>query len=164
MLAEGQLVEAQRFLLKSLTARHMPRVDESQVAGYLAWLGRATYALGNRIEAQRYLLEASEIALESRAISLLMDVMAIIPVALADNEEAALKERAVELYALAESRPFVANSQLFEDIAGKQVAAAAATLPPDVVEAAQARGQALDWRETADALLIELHELGWDEG
>jgi hypothetical protein len=71
------------------------------------------------------------------------------------------KERAVELYALAESQPFVANSQLFEDIAGKHVAATAATLPADVVEAAQTRGRARDWWETAEELLAELRALGW---
>jgi hypothetical protein len=68
----------------------------------------------------------------------------------------------VELYALAETRPFVVNSQLFNDIAGKHIAAAAATLTPGVVEAAQVRGQMLDWWETAAELLHELRSLGWE--
>ncbi len=71
------------------------------------------------------------------------------------------KERGVELYALAESLPFVGNSRLFEDIAGKHVAAAGAVLPPAVVEVARARGRTLDWWETAAGLLVELRELGW---
>jgi hypothetical protein len=70
-------------------------------------------------------------------------------------------ERAVELYALAESHPFVAKSQLFEGIAGRCVEAAAAALPPDVVAAARERGRALDWWGTAAELLDELPKLGW---
>jgi hypothetical protein len=69
----------------------------------------------------------------------------------------------VELYALAESHPFVANSQLFEDIAGRFIEAAAATLAPDVVAAARERGRALDWWDTAAELLDELPKLGWTD-
>ena len=55
------------------------------------------------------------------------------------------------------------------DLAGKQFtavfegneAAAAAALPPNVVEAAQQRGKTLDWWKTAENLLVELRELGW---
>jgi hypothetical protein len=79
---------------------------------------------------------------------------------LADQGE---KERAVELYALARTHPMVANAQWFEDIAGQHIAAVAATLPPQVVAAAEARGQARDLWETAAELLAELEELGWGE-
>ena len=64
-------------------------------------------------------------------------------------------ERAVELYALASRYPFVANSQWFEDVAGKHIAAVAATLPPEVVSAAQERWRARDLWETAAELLAE---------
>lgn len=129
--------------------------------GSLALLGLAEYGLGNRKTARRYLLEALEIVIESRAFIPLMHLMPIIPVLLADEEQDAFKERAVELYALATSRPFVANSRFFEDIAGKSISVAAAALPPDLVEAARERGRALDWWETAEVLLDELRRLGW---
>ena len=87
--------------------------------------------------------------------------MPLIALLLADGECDTLRERAVVLYGLAASHPFVANSQLFENITGKQVAAAAAVLPPEVVGAAQSRGRARDWWETAELLLEELPELGW---
>jgi tetratricopeptide (TPR) repeat protein len=161
MLGEEQHGEAQQLLLKCVTARRAERLDEDQVAGSLALLGRAVYGLGNRAEAQGYLLEALEMVIELGAFVSLMRLMPIIPVLLADEEDDALKERAVELYALAESQPFVANSQLFKDIAGKHIAAAAATLAPEVVEAARSRGRTLDWRDTAATLLDELRELGW---
>ena len=86
--------------------------------------------------------------------------MPIIPVVLADAGEV---ERAVELYALAENHPFVAKSRLFEDIAGRHVQATAASLPPDVVAVAQARGRTLDWWDNAAALLKELPKLGWTD-
>jgi hypothetical protein len=53
-------------------------------------------------------------------------------------------ERAVELYALVTRYPFVAKSRWFDDMLGRPLAAAAATLPPEVVEAARARGRARD--------------------
>ena len=66
------------------------------------------------------------------------------------------KERAIELYALASRFPFVANSRWFEDVAGKRIAAVAATLPPDVVAAAQERGRARELDATVAELLVEL--------
>ena len=65
-------------------------------------------------------------------------------------------EQAVELYALASRYPFVANSRWFEDVAGRHIAAVAATLPPDVVTAAQERGRARDLEATVAELLVEL--------
>ena len=65
-------------------------------------------------------------------------------------------ERAVELYALASRYAHVANSRWYEDVAGKHIAAIAATLPPDVVAAAQERGKTRDLWETAAELLQEL--------
>jgi hypothetical protein len=64
--------------------------------------------------------------------------------------------RAVEIYALASRYPYVANSHWFEDVVGKHITAVAATLPPEVVGAAQERGRARDLWETAQELLEEL--------
>jgi predicted ATPase/DNA-binding SARP family transcriptional activator len=116
---------------------------------------RAELGLGNRAEAQAHLVEALEIILEIRAYIPLLFLMPIAPLLLVEAGGLREVERAVELYALAESHPFVANSQLFEDIAGRHIKAAAAALPPDVVEAARTRGQALDWWEVAQELLAE---------
>jgi len=72
---------------------------------------------------------------------------------LADRGEAA---RAVELYALASRHPAVANSRWFEDVVGVHIAAAAASLPPELVAAAQERGRARDLEATVEELLAEL--------
>lgn len=51
-------------------------------------------------------------------------------------------EKAVELYTQASRYPVVADSQWFEDVAGRHVTAVAATLPPGVISAAKERGRA----------------------
>ena len=65
-------------------------------------------------------------------------------------------ERAIELYAVVSRYPYVANSRWFEDIAGQHIAAAAESLPPEVVQAARERGRARDLWKTAKELLAEL--------
>ena len=65
-------------------------------------------------------------------------------------------ERAVELYALASRYPYVANSRWFEDVAGREIAAAAEALPPGVIARAQARGRTRDLWATVEELLGEL--------
>jgi len=56
----------------------------------------------------------------------------------------------------------VANSRWFEDVAGRHIAAVAATLPPEVVTAAQERGRARDLEATVAELLVELGETTQD--
>jgi hypothetical protein len=70
-------------------------------------------------------------------------------------------ERAVELYSLASTYGFVSNSQWFEDVAGKHISTFAASLPSEVVKAAQSRGRALDIWDTAAKLLDELEIMDW---
>jgi hypothetical protein len=86
---------------------------------------------------------------------MLFDALPAIALLLADRGQA---ERAVELYALASRYPQVSNAQWFEDVAGKEIAAVAATLKPDVVAAAQERGRARDLEATAGELLAELED------
>ncbi len=64
----------------------------------------------------------------------------------------------MQFYALASRYPVVVNSRRFEDTAGRHIAAVAATLPPNVVAAAQARGRARDLEATVAELLVELGE------
>ena len=66
------------------------------------------------------------------------------------------RERAVEVYALASRHPFVANSRWFYDVFGRHIEALAATLPPEVAEAARERGRARDLEATVKELLVEL--------
>jgi hypothetical protein len=68
------------------------------------------------------------------------------------------KERAVEIYTLASTLGMVANSKWFADIAGDEIAAITADLPPEVVDAAKGRVQEpVSW-EKAKELLQELEK------
>lgn len=123
----------------------------------------ALYKLDRAAEARQTLIQCLQTCLAIQAFLPLMQLMPIIAVVLADGADEQLSVRAVELYALAESLPFVNKSQLFADLAGKPMAAVASTLLVDVVEAARARGSALEWWPTAESLVSELMELGWGE-
>jgi tetratricopeptide (TPR) repeat protein len=62
-------------------------------------------------------------------------------------------ERAVEAHILAAHVPYIAHSRWFHDVAGRELEALAASLPPETVAAAQQQGQALDLRLAAIELL-----------
>jgi hypothetical protein len=65
-------------------------------------------------------------------------------------------ERAVEVYDTAQRYPYIANSHWYRDVFGPPIAAVAASLPPEVVRAAQARGRARTLEATVWELLAEL--------
>jgi hypothetical protein len=65
-------------------------------------------------------------------------------------------ERAVELYALASWYPLVAESRWFTDVVGKQIAAAADTLPAGRVAVLEQRGRTRDLEASVEELLTEL--------
>jgi tetratricopeptide (TPR) repeat protein len=158
-LVEEKYTEAQQWMQESVAS--FLRVGRREwMSNSLAALGRASYALGNRSEAQTHLYEALEIAVEIGAFIPLLDIMPIVSLLLADQGEV---ERAVELYSLASQHPWVSQAQLFEDIAGQHIAALSASLPSDVVEGAKARGQEREMWQTASELLEELPKLGWSK-
>jgi predicted ATPase/tRNA A-37 threonylcarbamoyl transferase component Bud32 len=151
-LAGEGFAEAQQLLEESVAVyRKVGRQDELGWA--LAALGITARGLGQHSRAGEHLSQALRIALEFGALGPLRDALPGIALLLADQDE---KERAVELYALASRYGYVTNSRWFEDVAGQHIAAVAATLPPDVVAAAQKRGQARDLWATATELLTEL--------
>jgi tetratricopeptide (TPR) repeat protein len=118
-------------------------------------LGITALRQGQPLQARQHSCEAQREAIETGDTTQLIGVLPVIALYLADQEE---PERAVELYALASRYPHVANSRWYEDVVGKHIAAVAATLPPDVVTAAQERGRARDLWETAEELLEELDD------
>jgi predicted ATPase/DNA-binding SARP family transcriptional activator len=130
--------------------------DREYAAWALAGLAAAAWGSGERDEAQAYLLKALETAVEIGAFMPLLHLLPVIALTLAEGDEPGLQERAVELYALAAKQPLVAKGPFFEDVTGMHIRAAAAALPPDVVQAAQRRGRALDGWEAARELLAEL--------
>ena len=108
--------------------------------------------------AQGDFCRALQITVDGEEFLSLTHALPGIALTLADQGEV---ERAVEIYTLASSMGMVANSRWFADIAGNEIAALAAGLPADVVDAAKGRVQTvLSWEPAAE-LLAELEELGW---
>jgi hypothetical protein len=115
------------------------------------------YKQGDHTPGRPHLLEALRTATEIRAFIALLEALSAIACFLIEQDDQ--QALAVELYALALRYPYVANSRWFEDVAGRHIAAAAKSLPPDVVAAAEARGRSRDLWATAAELLVE-----WEGG
>jgi predicted ATPase/DNA-binding SARP family transcriptional activator len=151
-LVTGAHAEAQEWLQRSVAVfRDFGQPDA--LSSTLAMLGVAARGLGQYPEAGQLLFEALRTASEIRGFFPLIVALPCTALLLADQGKV---EQAVELYALASRYPFVANSRWFEDVAGKHIAAVAATLPPEVVAAAQERGRARDLDAAVAELLVEL--------
>ena len=70
-------------------------------------------------------------------------------------------ERALELAAMVNRYPYIANSALWQDIFGKPVAALARTLPPETVTAADQRGLQRDLWATIAEFAAEFGVIGY---
>jgi tetratricopeptide (TPR) repeat protein len=150
-LAEEAYAEAHRYLNESIEILRETQIIELSDA--LATLGFAARGLGQISRAEQYLAEALRTASEIQTSFPLTTALSAIALLADDQGE---NEKAVELYALASRHPRVANSRWFEHIAGRHIADVAATLPPDVVAAAQERGKARNLEATVAELLAEL--------
>jgi hypothetical protein len=128
-------------------------VAREQAGETLALLGYAARGLGQFAQARRYLCEALQIAAE---LEVFLPVMFALPAVALLWADWGKLEQAVELYGLASRYPFVANSRWFVDVVGRHITAVTASLPPDVVVAAQERGLKRDLQATAAKLLAEL--------
>ena len=153
-LTKGKYNESQKLLQESLAVFRNLR-DMQGVGQSLGVLGYVALKLNNRRQAQQYIRENLQIAVETRLFPPHLTALTGVALLLADRAE---KDRAVELYALALQNEHVANSRWYEDVAGRQIAAVAKTLPPEVVTAAEERGQSRDLWATAEELLVTLDE------
>jgi tetratricopeptide (TPR) repeat protein len=151
-LAQGVPVMAHELLEESAAVYREVR-PKDDLASALACLAIAARGLGDTPGARQHLCHALEIAQESGAVPPLLWALPAMALLLADLGKG---ERAVEIYALASRYGFVANSHLWEDIAGHKIAVLAATLPQEVVAAAQKWGRARDLWATVEELLVEL--------
>jgi tetratricopeptide (TPR) repeat protein len=151
-VAQEAYAEAHHLLEKSVSAlREIGNRENTSWA--FAVLGYAARGLGQLPQGRQHLCEALQMATGIGAFRPFVLGLSAAALLLADQGEVA---RAVEMYALASRNPFVANSRWFEDVAGRRIAAVAATLPPKVVAVAQARGRARDLDAAVAELLEEL--------
>jgi len=153
-LVEKDYGEAQVRFQESVT-EFRKLIRSPDAGGSEACLGLALRGLEYRTEAWKYLKAGLGWAVEKHHFYSLVNALSGIALMLADDGEL---ERALELYTLALKHPFVANSHWFEDVAGRQIAANTANLPPQVAEAARAKGDSLDLWQCAGELLDELHD------
>ena len=148
-VCEGACVEANRLLLESLPM-YQTIGTQDNLGMARCVLGYAARGLGDVEQVRLRLGQALRSAEEWGSFPMLVYALPGAALLLLDRHQ---EERAVEIYALARRLPAVANSRWFADVVGRHVAAAAATLPPDVVAEAEERGRGRDLQATLQELL-----------
>jgi len=151
-LAEGRAAAAMELFEQADVASRAGG-DRLGLAEALAGAGYAARRLGQKTQARQSLAQALQLGIKIRSLRPLWAALPAVALLRADRGEV---ERAAELYALAWTVPHVACSRWYEDVAGRELAAVAASLPPEVREAALARGRAREIWATAEELLAEL--------
>jgi predicted ATPase/transcriptional regulator with XRE-family HTH domain len=155
-LAEGGYAEAQRLIGQAISG--LTTIGERWHRSHAHSTGAlAERALGNRQGTWGHTVAALRLGLEIHAWLVVVHALRAAALLLADDAE---RERAVELYALAE-RENPRDDALAMARWGRELAAVAAALPAEAAAAAQARGQARDLWATARELLTELESAGW---
>jgi tetratricopeptide (TPR) repeat protein len=152
-LGAGDLAEARTCFEKSSEFYEGLPLSWAGHAVPLIGLGCVSRREGRPREAVQHLRRAVEIIRRTGVVPVLIQALATLALLLADGGEL---ERTVEVYALAWQHPFMARSRLHEDVAGRELEQIAASLPPAVREAAEARGRERDLWETVEELLQEL--------
>ncbi len=155
-LGQQEYAEAEKWLEECHATWYRisePPVEENK--GLRAYQAYAALGKGRQQEALGYIHETLHDSVRGR--SFMSICVALTTLALLWAREGQI-ERAIELYALARRYPFVANSRLIEELAGREVELAAACLPAEVAEAARRRGRARDLFATATQLLAALDD------
>jgi DNA-binding SARP family transcriptional activator/predicted ATPase len=150
-LGQGYLEQARDWANRCVNQYQDIQEREELTLG-LAILAYAQRGLGHAQQAQAYLAEILELGVVIGGVYPIMYALVAAALMLVDRGEV---ERGLEIYALAERYPFVAKSRWFEDIAGRELSAVAASLPSTVVTEAQKRGRGRDLWNTATELLEE---------
>jgi predicted ATPase/DNA-binding SARP family transcriptional activator len=155
-LVDGLLEQARQRILESVEIfremnAHRILPDALFCLAYTFW------ALNDREKAIANMIQGLRVAIAAQPLNSMRFELPVMALILAGEGQL---ERAVEFYAAALQSPYIANSRWFEDIAGRHIRELAASLPPDVVAAAEQRGRARDLLATAQELLSELQAAG----
>lgn len=150
-LANSTYAEGQAALVRSVG---VSRESANYLLGAtLSDLALAEYHLNEYAATRAHLVEALAGAITNQNYPSVMFSLPATALLLANSGDA---ERAVEIWALAQRMPILANSRYYEDLAWREVAAAADSVPPDFLAVARERGRALDLWKTAGELLTWL--------
>jgi DNA-binding CsgD family transcriptional regulator/tetratricopeptide (TPR) repeat protein len=148
---EGDFAEAKRCLLESATVwENLKHFLQALLDAILCYVLRAE---GDEKMARNYLQSALRSGIESRYIPPIIYCLPAAALLAADDGH---PRKAVELYGLAQQFGHIRNSRWFEDVACRELDEVRASLPPDIVYAAEARGREVDVWDTAGSLLREL--------
>jgi predicted ATPase len=148
-LAKANYEEAVQEMQESVTA-YGSLTFGWEIGRAMSSLSLALQGKGDMDAARQRLVKALQITTKTRSFFVSAPVLPAAAMLLAELGESV---RAIELYELARTQPFVANSQWYDDVAGKHIDALDANLPPGVAEAARSRGRELDPAVTAAELL-----------
>ena len=159
LMAIGQAAEAERILGDTLKL-DLSLLAEGDMAGHWTNAGLALALQGRWAEARPALWRGLRGAIAVYNYLPLIEVLPGVALALAVADPPHVT-RAAELRGLLQGQPYYAAGQHFQDIAGRRLADALSTLPPDAVRAAEERGRALPLWPAAEALLDEITVLGW---
>jgi tetratricopeptide (TPR) repeat protein len=151
-LIDSSFAEAQSGFETSLNIWHS--TYPHHFVSSLTAFGLATFRLGQLAPARQHFAEVLASAQECESTMPALAALPAIALLLATRGD---KVRAIEMWSLANSFPFIANSPWFEDVAGREIESQAASLLPDEAAAAVTRGRLLDLWETVEQLLKELN-------
>ncbi|MFC1996737.1 LuxR C-terminal-related transcriptional regulator [Chloroflexota bacterium] len=155
-IALGNYGAAQERLQECVQRCPSRPVGPLYMAGNDLYWGIVAAAMGQTAVARQHLQAELETVLRRKDQINLANVLAAIALLQAKGNNAVA---ALENYALAQQHSFVANSRWYEDVVGRYIAEIAATLPLEIVEAAQKRADSIDLWETAEKLVFELREI-----
>jgi len=153
-LTNGDFIQALRGFEEAarvLESKQFTRVLYGEDCGRVG-LGAATLQLGRIDEAKNVFTDLLQQAVASHRQDKLLYALVGIAFLVAKQGDA---ERAVELYSLAESHPFVGKSRWFADAFGQPVEAAGKKLPFDKLKEAKVRGEHRDLWVTAGELTLD---------
>jgi len=136
---------------EALDSRRFTRVLFGEDCGQVG-KGASLLQLGRMDEAQTVLTTLLQQAVANHRQDGLLNALVGIALLFARQGDA---ERAVEIYSLAASQPFVGNSRWFADVFRGQIEAASTSLPGSRFEQARMQGRRRDLWGTANELLLE---------
>jgi predicted ATPase/DNA-binding SARP family transcriptional activator len=153
--AQGDFQQAYNRLQQAASLLQQGEFDE-YAAYLLSWLAISERALGLPEQAWEHLQAAGQIALRLRSpadASYLLATAALLALDREGSQQSV--ELAVELYTIAQRHPLLAANSWYDQVVGREINAAAASLPPETMAALQARAQQADPFEAAAAFLEE---------
>lgn len=149
-VAEKRYEEAQRFLQER---QNMEGMSPLGVAYGEACQAYAALGLQDDALAADLLLSALRVCIEYRGA---IHVLPALPAGALLLARRGFVDSALALYTAASGNPAVGNSRWYDDVVGAPLRELARSLPPAVVQAAEARGRGMDRWEAAQRLLEEL--------